>query len=135
MVHLALGIIAGAGARLDPGGAVVTMLLVGWVAMPTLLALSLHRPALRYLLVIPATLVGMALAIVCVTALPSETVPRVGWVLITAGVWLGAALGMWLWYRWMPVPGRLDAPFSPARWGLIALHAGLITVGLVLVLI
>jgi hypothetical protein len=53
-------------------------------------------------------------------------------VLVTAGVLLGGVLGLWFWYRLLPVPAALDDPFSRGRWTLIAVHVSLIVVGLVL---
>jgi hypothetical protein len=52
--------------------------------------------------------------------------------LIAVGLLLGGVAGGWLWFRWAPVPDRLHNPFSAARWGLIAVHVGLVCIGLVL---
>jgi hypothetical protein len=41
-------------------------------------------------------------------------------------------LGLWFWYRLLPVPASLDDPFSPGRWTLIAVHIAAIVVGVVL---
>ncbi|MGZ6255705.1 MAG: hypothetical protein ACXWMB_01645, partial [Candidatus Limnocylindria bacterium] len=90
---------------------------------------SLPRPRLRTALVLPASLVSVALLAICVAWLPGERLAAAGWVLITAGVLLGGVLGLWLWYRLLPVPASLDDPYSQGRWGLIGLHVVLIVVG------
>lgn len=108
-------------------------LLGGWLLMPTMLTLSLRRPRLRYALAIPSGLVGAALVAICLTSLPANGMSRLGWMLVTGGVLLGGTLGLWFWFRWMPVPPGLADPFSPGRWRLIALHVGLIVTGLILV--
>ncbi len=115
-------------------GWILAALFAGWLAMPTVLALSLFRPKLRYLLVVPATLVTIGLTGICLTALPPSGPGRVGWPILTAGTLIGASLGGWFWYRWLPVPHALDAPFSPGRWLLVTIHAGLVVVGAALVL-
>lgn len=115
------------------GAAAEAALVAGWIAMPALLALSLARPRLRLLLALPAGLVGGALLDICLTALPAGGAARVGWPLITAGVLAGGGMGGWLWYRWMPVPRALAAPFSPARWALIGVHAAAVLAGMLLV--
>jgi hypothetical protein len=68
---------------------------------------------------------------VLVTALTYEgsALAGVGWWLMTAGVWLGAGLGAWFWFRWVAVPAPFQHPFSTARWSLIAVHATLVIVG------
>jgi hypothetical protein len=119
----------------DVGGWIRAVLFAGWFAMPALLAVSLIRPRLRYLLVIPATLVTIGLAGICLTALPPSGAGRAGWPVLTAGIMVGATLGSWFWYRWVPVPAALDAPFSSTRWLLVTLHAGLVVMGMALVTI
>src|SRR5258705_3506204 len=94
--------------------------------MPSILALSLRRPRLRYALILPSSLVTVALVAICVTALPEGQVARAGWVLITTGVFLGGILGAWFWFRWLPVPAALADPFSRGRRALIASHGCLI---------
>lgn len=108
-------------------------LALGWFLMPTILYASLWRPALRYLLVVPATLVSLGLLAIVAIALPPGVVASAGWVLVTAGVLVGGSLGLWLWYRLLPVPQDLDDPFSFGRWALIGLHVGLVVTGLALV--
>ena len=54
-----------------------------------------------------------------------------GW--ITAGVLLGGLLGIWFWFRWVPVPAWLDDPFSRGRWLFICAHVSLIVSGLIVV--
>lgn len=105
---------------------------IGWVSMPLVLAFSLLRPRLRYLLVFPAVLVSIGLLSTAVS-FSGSAVATLGWWLMTGGVWLGACLGGWFWYRWAPVPGALDDPFSIARWTLVIVHAGVITIGASLV--
>jgi len=108
---------------------VAVALAAGWALMPIVLFGSLPRPRLRYALVLPASLVSVALLAICIAWLPGELLAAAGWVLITAGVLLGGVLGLWLWYRLVPVPASLDDPYSPGRWGLIGLHVALIVVG------
>ena len=107
-------------------------LLGGWVLMPLILGLSLRRPVLRYALVVPSSLVGLALLAICVTALPGDQVGRAGWVVMTAGVLLGGVLGVWFWFRWAPVPSRLHDPFSRGRLLLVGIHVSLIVSGILL---
>ena len=106
---------------------------IGWALMPTILAVSLRWPRLRYALALPAGAVSVALVAVCVTSLPADPMLRTGWMLVTGGVLLGGTMGLWLWFRWMPVPSKLADPFSPARWALIGLHVALVVIGLGLV--
>jgi hypothetical protein len=111
----------------------IGLLATGWLLMPTLLHAGLDRPRLRYLLMMPATLVSVGLIVVASGAEPG-TMAGTGWWLVTAGVLLGGGLGGWFWYRWMPVPSQLDDPFSPGRIALIAIHVALILIGIGLVL-
>ena len=108
-------------------------LALGWALMPSILALSLRWPRLRYALIIPSTLVAGSLVLICLYALPAAGAPRLGWIFIAAGILLGGVLGIWFWFRWLPVPRTLTEPFSSARWGLIGLHVGLIAGGMLLV--
>jgi hypothetical protein len=103
---------------------------LGWVLMPVLLARSLRRPTLRYLLVLPASCVSLGLIGIVLSG-PDAT--RAGWILITLGVLTGGTLGMWFWYRWAPVPAGLENPFGSSRIALIAVHASLVLVGVGLV--
>ena len=131
---LALGLIWWLSARtLNAHPAVSISLGAGWLLMPLVLVLSLRWPKLRYALVVPSFLVGLALVAVCTSALPEERVASAGWLLITGGVLLGGVLGAWFWFRWLPVPARLVDPFAPGRWVLVATHVSLITAGLALV--
>lgn len=118
---------------LRAGPAVEGVLVPGWVLMPGILTASLWWPRLRYALVVPSALVTVALVAICLTSLPVDPVLSVGWLLITAGVLLGGAMGLWFWFRWMPVPLKLADPFSPGRWAIIRLHVGLVVIGMVLV--
>lgn len=130
---VALGLIwALAVVTLDAAWPIDLALAAGWVAMPALLGLSLSRPRVRRLLAVPATLVGGALVAACLTALPAGPA-RAGWPAVAAGVLVGAGLGSWFWYRWLPVPRRLDEPFAPGRWILVGLHVAPILAGLTLV--
>ncbi len=108
-------------------------LAAGWLLMPLILGLSLRRPRLRYALIVPSSFVSVALLAICLTALPDDNVASAGWLLMTGGVLLGGVLGIWFWFRWMPVPARLTDPFSAGRWALIVAHVSLIVAGLVLV--
>jgi hypothetical protein len=108
-------------------------LAAGWVLMPTVLWSSLHRPRLRYALVLPSSLVSLALLAICLTALPENTFARIGWISMTAGIFLGGVLGIWFWFRLIPVPMSLDHPFAPGRWILVAIHVLMILVGLLLI--
>jgi hypothetical protein len=112
--------------------AVDSILAAGWLLMPSTLVASLLHPQLRYGLVAPASLVSIGLLAVCLGWLPVDPVVALGWLLMTAGVALGGGLGLWFWYRPLPVPARLDDPFSPGRWGLIAVHVTLVVTGFVL---
>ena len=55
-----------------------------------------------------------------------------GWLLILVGVVLGGLMGLWFWFRVVPVPTALDAPDGAGRWAIIAVHVGLIVVGIAL---
>jgi hypothetical protein len=105
-------------------------LAAGWFLMPAILFASLARPLLRYGLVVPASLVGFGLLAITASWLPAAPVAATGWLLITAGVLFGGVMGLWFWYRLLPVPASLDDPSSPGRWALIAVHVALIVVGL-----
>lgn len=131
MVSLvALGAIWGlAAATLDAPPMVERVLAAGWVLMPSILFVSLARPMARYALVVPASLVSLGLLAIVIGWLPSAPIAAAGWVLILLGVSLGGVLGLWFWYRILPVPPGLDDPFSPARWTLVAVHVALIVIG------
>jgi hypothetical protein len=119
-------------ATLDTWPMVVVALALGWATMPTILAWSYRRPGARYLLVVPASLVSLALVAVCLVT-PVASVPAaIGWAAMTSGVLLGGLLGIWFWYRLLPVPRALDDPLGRGRWELIALHVALVVVGGVL---
>lgn len=116
-----------------PGGMLIGAALgAGWVLMPTLLFLSLRRPAVRQGVAVPAFLVGVALIAICVWHLPAQPEARAGWLLMTAGVVQGGFMGAWFWFRLLPVPALLQDPYSRARWTLIAVHVALIVSGLLL---
>ena len=108
-------------------------LAVGWLLMPLLLLLSLRRPRLRYALIVPATLVTIALLGISAAARTEDVLASTGWLLITGGVVVGGLEGFWFWFRWMPVPRSLMDPFSRGRWLLVGLHVSLIVTGLGLV--
>ncbi|HLF61000.1 MAG TPA: hypothetical protein VI980_07485 [Acidimicrobiia bacterium] len=118
----------------DAGWTATGLLLGGWVLMPTLLYAGLGRPRFRYLLTVPAAMVSAGLLLVAV-GLEGPPMAVAGWWLITAGVMLGGSLGAWFWYRLLPVPRRLDDPFSAGRWALISVHVGLVVIGAALVLL
>jgi len=126
---VALGVISLlALATTDVGWGAIALLVAGWITMPTLLAMSLERPQLRYLLVVPASIASIGLLFTA-TTFDDPALAAIGWWLIAAGVWLGGALGAWFWFRWVPVPAALDDPFSTARWSLVAVHIALIVLG------
>jgi hypothetical protein len=89
---------------------------------------------LRFALAVPASLVAIALTVFCATDLPDGAAAAAGWWLVTASIWLGAGLGMWLWFRWLPVPDEFDNPFGPARLTLVAIHIGGVLAGIALIL-
>jgi hypothetical protein len=122
-------------ARSTAGASRITgaSLASGWLLMPSILFLSLWFPAVRYALVIPATLVTVPLMVITALALQAGSADAIGWLLITVGVLLGGLLGMWFWFRWIPVPRSLDDPFSRGRWLLIGAHVMLIVTGLIVV--
>lgn len=131
---LALGVIAGlAAATTDAPPWVLAMLVIGWVAMPAILAGSLRRPVLRYWLVVPAGLVSGGLISLGIGWLPGDPAAAAGWILIAAGILIGGTLGSWFWYRLIPVPVALEPPFAIPRLALIAVHAGLVVLGVVLI--
>lgn len=127
---VALGVIWGLAFVEEAPFWVLAMLAVGWVSMPTILVVSLNRPFLRYALVVPAGAVSVGL-IGMVMAAPQDTVT--GWLLITSGIVLGGFLGVWFWFRWLPVPRILDDPFGWPRVTLVSLHLALVLVGAALV--
>jgi len=130
---VALGIIwALAVTTLDAPPLVGMALAGGWLLMPTILFASLTWPAARYALVVPSSLVGLALLSITWAWLPDHPLAAAGWVMVTAGILLGGWMGLWLWYRLLPVPRQLDDPFSPARLSLIGLHVALIVMGILL---
>lgn len=127
---VALGLIwALAEATVQPPALDGAALITGWALMPALLFASLRRPGLRVLLPLPATLVGGGLIALLLVSPPASPLAAAGWLLMVAGVALGGVLGLWFWYRWLPVPSVLDDLESPARWALIALHVALIVIG------
>lgn len=131
---VALGLIWLAAVGTGVAGPVIGAgLLAGWVLMPALLWLSLARPRLRYALVLPSALVSFSLLAICLSALPDDRLASAGWLLMAGGILLGGLLGFWFWFRWLPVPAVLDAPFAPGRWWLIGLHVAAIVGGLGLV--
>lgn len=107
-------------------------LAAGWASMPAILLASLSRPRLRYALVAPSTLVGLGLLAISLAWLPASPMAAIGWLIVTAGVLMGGLMGLWFWFRLLPVPEALDDPFSPGRLALIGLHVGLIVTGLLL---
>ena len=132
---VALGLIWGLSvATLEAPVPIDAALAIGWFAMPVILVASLRRPPLRYWLVVPSTLVGGGLLAISASWLPEDRTAAAGWLLMTAGVLLGGVMGLWFWFRVVPVPTTLDDPHSGGRWALIALHVGFITSGLVLVI-
>ncbi len=127
---VALGVIWGLAFLEESPAWILALLAVGWASMPTVLAASLRRPFLRYALIVPAGAVSVGLIGMVMTA-PEET--ATGWLLITLGILLGGLLGVWFWFRWLPVPRILDDPFGWPRVALVGLHVALILVGAALV--
>jgi hypothetical protein len=128
---VALGLIwALAVASLEAPPLVDGALAAGWALMPTILFASLSRPLLRYGLVLPGSLVGLGLLTICAWWLPDDPLATAGWLSITLGVLMGSALGLWFWFRLLPVPARLDDPYSTGRLSLIWVHVALIVAGL-----
>jgi hypothetical protein len=119
----------------EPPNVALGALAAGWVTMPALLAASLRRPWLRRLLIVPAALVAAGLLTMGFGGLQGTGVEQTGWWTITAGILIGATLGSWFWYRWLPVPAPLHEPFSAGRWALVAVHAGTVVLGLLLVVV
>ena len=133
---LALGLIwALAVATLEAPVPVDAVLAAGWITMPTVLLASLSRPSFRYLLIVPSTLVGLGLAAISLGWLPEAPAAAAGWSLMTVGVLLGGVMGLWFWFRVVPVPTTLDDPVSTGRRALIALHVTIIATGLALVIV
>ncbi|HSJ70113.1 MAG TPA: hypothetical protein VLA29_00515 [Acidimicrobiia bacterium] len=129
---VALGLISWLAIRSGAPRAVVVLLMLGWVIMPVVLAASLSRPLLRYTLILPATLVTVGLVGMI---LSTDGTELLGWTLIALGITLGGSLGMWLWYRWFPVPYVLDDPYGVPRLMLLSVHVVLVVSGVVLVLV
>jgi hypothetical protein len=129
---VALGVIWGLAFVDEAPTWVLVLLVIGWVSMPTILAASLSRPSLRFALIVPASAVSFGLIGMVMNA-PEATV--MGWLLITAGILLGGLLGVWFWFRWLPVPRILDDPFGWPRVALVGLHLALILVGATLVIL
>ncbi len=131
---IALGVLwALAVATLDAPWPVHAALAAGWLLMPAALVASLARARVRLALVVPSSLVSVGLLAIVIAWRPDDPVAATGWLLLTAGVLLGGLLGLWLWYRLVPVPRRLDDPYSGGRWALIGVHAVLILAGFALV--
>jgi hypothetical protein len=127
---VALGLIWGlASATLHAPSAIGVVLALGWILMPAVLLWSLVAPGARYLLIAPASLQLVGLLAICVGWLPTAPIAAAGWVLMTAGVALGAVLGLLFWYRIAPVAPALDDPSARGRWALIGVHVGLVMVG------
>ncbi|MCC6312707.1 MAG: hypothetical protein IT337_01740 [Thermomicrobiales bacterium] len=109
-----------------------TALLMGWWSMTPLLMMSLLRPSLRLLLVVPSTLVTLGLLGMLPGAFAAGELAAVGWASLFAGIVLGDLLGLWFWLRLAPVPAALEHPFSRGRWALIVVHVACILVGIAL---
>ena len=131
---IALGTITWLAIRDDASMAVVLLLTTGWILMPPVLRASLRRPALRYGLSVPAALVAGGLTLFSASATGLTATAAAGWWMITGSLWFGALLGMWLWFRWLPVPARLNHPFGFARLVLVTMHIGGVLIGMALVI-
>jgi hypothetical protein len=129
-----LGAILWAATAEDIAPWTIACLATGWLLMPSLLAASLRSPAFRLLLAVPAGAVLSGVLGVCWSAADDPT-RLAGWAMVTAGIALGGSLGLWFWYRLLPVPHRLRQPLAPGRWWLIGVHVSLVVAGLVCLLI
>jgi hypothetical protein len=129
---VALGLIAWLAIRSGGPRAAVVLLVLGWAIMPAVLAASLSRPRLRYALVLPATLVTLGLVGMVLSTGGAE---MIGWILVTLGIAIGGSLGMWLWYRWFPVPYVLDDPYGVPRLMLLSVHIVLVISGVVVIVV
>jgi hypothetical protein len=129
---VALGVIAWLAVRSGGPRATVILLVFGWVIMPVVLAASLSRPRLRYALVLPTTLATLGLVGM---VLSTDGTEMIGWMLVTLGIAVGGSLGMWLWYRWFPVPYVLDDPFGVPRMTLLSVHIILVISGAMVVFV
>ncbi len=129
---VALGVIWGLAFVDEAPTWVLVLLVVGWASMPTVLAASLSRPSLRFALIVPASAVSVGLIGMVMNASEGTVM---GWLLITLGILLGGLLGVWFWFRWLPVPRILDDPFGWPRVALVGLHLALILVGATLVIL
>lgn len=112
-----------------PARSVVIALALGWMLMPTLLLTSLRWPRVRYGLLVPSTLVSLSLVAISVNQSSQDLMTWAGWWSLTFGVLLGGLMGVWFWFRWLPVPVLPHDPFSRARWALIVLHVALVVIG------
>jgi hypothetical protein len=131
---VALGAIRGVAHAVGKASPAIDYLLIaGWVLMPAVLLASLRRPRLRYALVLPASLITIALAALSATALSRSGAVAAGWIVLTGNVLVGDTLGVWFWFRLLPVPPALRQPFSPGRRTLIQMHVVLVVVGFLLV--
>jgi hypothetical protein len=108
----------------------LALLGTGWVLMPSILAVSLRRPMARYGLVVPATVVPLGLTGMIMVGQGSTAN---GWIVMTIGIVFGGFLGMWFWFRWLPVPRILDDPFGLARVSLVGIHIALVLAGAAMV--
>jgi hypothetical protein len=130
----ALGTITWLAIRDDASSTVVLLLTAGWISMPTVLRASLRRPGLRYALSVPATLFAGGLTLFSTSLADLEATSAAGWWTITVSLWFGAVLGMWLWFRWLPVPAWLTDPFGPGRLAFVTAHIGGVLIGIALVI-
>jgi hypothetical protein len=131
---VALGAIGGVAHTVGKASPAIDYLLIaGWVLMPAVLLASLRRPRLRYALAVPASLITLALVALSSTALSPNSAVAAGWMVLTGGVLIGDTLGLWFWFRLLPVPPALSQPFSLGRQRLIQMHVALVVVGFLLV--
>lgn len=122
---VALGLIWWFSRDVDDAGFAPAALLAGWVLMPAVLLLSLRAPRVKYGLAVPATLVSLACLWLALQARPSA-----GWMLVSAGILMGGAMGAWFWFRWAPIPAAFDDHRSAPRIALVATHVALVTAGI-----
>ncbi len=129
---LALGLIWGLAVATTAAPVWVDVtLFAGWLSMPLVAGGEPPRRPVRYGLVVPSVLVSLGLLAIVIAGSSPGGLAGLGWLLILVGVLLGGLMGLWFWFRVVPVPVVLDAPDAAARWAIIAVHVGLIVVGIV----
>jgi len=83
---------------------------------------------------VPASLAIVGMAIGGAFGPPTTSLGIAGWWLALVGQAFGGTLGAWFWCRRLPVPTALDDAFSPWRWALVAIHVGVVVLGMSLMI-